>query len=84
MRSLRGDGGAAVLEFVLLLPVLLILMAAMMTMGRLWMVRADVLAVARQAAREAVTQPDAASAAARADRSGRARPTGSWAPTRWT
>lgn len=70
MRTLRGDGGAAVLEFVLLLPVLILLMAAMMIIGRLWIVRADVLAVAREAAREAVTQPDAGSAAAKADQAG--------------
>jgi Flp pilus assembly protein TadG len=62
-RCLRSEGGAAVLEVLILMPVLVLALALIMTVGRLWMVRADVLAIAQQAARAAVTQPDAASAA---------------------
>ncbi|HEU5002540.1 MAG TPA: TadE/TadG family type IV pilus assembly protein [Actinomycetota bacterium] len=61
--SLRSEDGAAVLEVLILMPVLVLALAIIMTVGRLWMVRADVLAVAQQAARAAVTQPDAVSAA---------------------
>jgi len=62
-RSLRSEGGAAVLEVLILMPVLVLALALIMTVGRLWMVRADVLAIAQQAARAAVMQTDAASAA---------------------
>jgi Flp pilus assembly protein TadG len=62
-RSLRSEAGAAVLEVLILMPVLVLALALIMTAGRLWMVRADVLAIAQQAARAAVMQPDAASAA---------------------
>lgn len=62
-RCLRSEGGAAVLEVLILMPVLILALAIIMTVGRLWMVRADIVAIAQQAARAAVTQQDAASAA---------------------
>jgi Flp pilus assembly protein TadG len=65
-RTLPSESGAAVLELLILMPVLLLALGLIMTVGRLWMVRADVQAVAQQAARAAVTQPDAASAASAA------------------
>lgn len=66
MRTLRRDNGAAALEFALLLPVLLIILSVILMAGRLWLVRSEILAVARQGAREAVLQPDAAAAASTA------------------
>lgn len=69
-RPLRDDRGAAIVEFVVVVPVLIILLAVMMTAGRLWIVRPDVVAIAREAAREAVTEPDAGSAAATATSAG--------------
>jgi hypothetical protein len=66
VRVLRDDKGVAILEFALVLPVFLLLFGLMMTVGRLWIVRADILAVARDAARQAAIQPDAASAASAA------------------
>lgn len=68
-RRRRGTGyetGAAVVELLIMMPVLVLALALIMTVGRLWMVRADVEAVAQQAARAAVTQPDRASAASAA------------------
>ena len=56
-KRLRADGGAAALEFALLLPMLLVILGITMAVGRLWIVRSDVLAVARNASREAVLQP---------------------------
>ena len=64
--GLRSDSGAAALEFALLLPMLLLILGITMAVGRLWIVRSDVLAVARNASREAVLQPTASSAAATA------------------
>lgn len=59
----RAESGAAVLEVLILMPVLVLALGIIMTVGRLWMVRADVIATAQQAARAAVMQPNAASAA---------------------
>lgn len=70
MKRLRGERGAAALEFALLLPALLIILAVVMAAGRMWIVRSEILAVARQAAREAVLQPDAGSAASTAQSAG--------------
>jgi Flp pilus assembly protein TadG len=73
---LGEDGGAAALEFALLLPVLLIILAVMMDAGRLWIARSDILAVARNASREAVLQPSASLAAATASSAGQDTATG--------
>lgn len=70
MTGLRQDRGAAALEFALLLPALLIMLAVIMAAGRLWIVRSEIQAVARQAAREAVLQPDAGAAASTAQSAG--------------
>ena len=70
MKPLRQDRGAAALEFALLLPALLIMLAVVMAAGRMWIVRSEILAVARQAAREAVLQPDAGTAANTAQSAG--------------
>ena len=73
-KGLAADGGAAALEFALLLPMLLLILGITMAVGRLWIVRSDVLAVARNASREAVLQPTASLAAATASSAG------AWAP----
>lgn len=70
------DRGAAALEFALILPVILIILATMLAVGRLWIARSDALAVAREAAREAVLQPSAPLAAAAATSAGRASAAG--------
>lgn len=69
-KRLRTDGGAAALEFALLLPMLLLILGITMAVGRLWIVRSDVLAVARNASREAVLEPSASLAAATASSAG--------------
>ena len=75
-KALRGDGGAAALEFALLLPMLLLILGITMAVGRLWIVRSDVLAVARNASREAVLQPSASRAAATASSAGESAASG--------
>jgi Flp pilus assembly protein TadG len=62
-RGLQDDRGAAALEFALLLPILVVILAMTMATGRLWIVRSSVLAVARSAGREAVLQPTSSMAA---------------------
>ena len=78
-RGQRGapssDRGAAALEFALLLPILLVLLGVMMMAGRLWMARSALLAVARNAGRQAVLQPTAQLAATTATSAGQASAT---------
>ena len=66
----HNDDGAAALEFALMLPVILIILAVMIGAGRLWIARSDALAVARSASRQAVLQPSASLAADAATNAG--------------
>ena len=68
--ALASERGAAALEFALLLPILLVLLGVMMMAGRLWMARSALLAVVRNADRQAVLQPSAPLAAATATSAG--------------
>lgn len=59
----RDDRGTALIEWALVMPVLLLLLAVFFGVGRLWSTEASVLAIAKEAARAAVEAPDAESAA---------------------
>lgn len=72
----REDRGAAAVELALLIPALLVLFAVTLGAGRVWTAKAAVLAVAREAARAAVEEPNAAAAAAAAVSAGRERAEG--------
>lgn len=61
MRGRREDGTAAV-EFVLVAPALVLLLAVVIGAGRVVTTKSAVLSVAREAARAAAEAPDAASA----------------------
>ena len=64
MNRWRPERGTAAVEMVLVLPVLLLLLAATVGAGRLVSTKSAVLDVAREAARAAAEAPDAASAEA--------------------
>lgn len=66
MTGIRGERGAATLEMALLIPALLVLVAVTLGAGRVWGARSAVLAVAREAARAGVEEPEPAAAAAAA------------------
>ena len=62
MRKLRGEGGTAAVELVLLAPVLVLLIAVVVAAGRMVETKSAVLSVAREAARAGSEAPDAATA----------------------
>lgn len=65
-RVARGEAGVAALEMIVALPVLLAILAFMVAGARITVARADVLAIAREAARSAVEQPGPEQAASAA------------------
>jgi Flp pilus assembly protein TadG len=62
--SLRHDErGAALVEWAVMFPVLVLMLAVFFGTGRLWTTEASLLALAKESARAAVQAPDAAAAA---------------------
>ena len=69
-RLWRNDRGTALVEWALVMPALLLLLAVFFAVGRLWSTEASVLAIAKESARAAVEAPDAQSAATAAVQAG--------------
>jgi Flp pilus assembly protein TadG len=72
----RDDRGTALIEWALVMPVLLLLLAVFFGTGRLWSTESSLLAVAKEAARAAVEARDAPSAAQAAVQVGQDRAAG--------
>lgn len=62
--TIRREEGTAAIEFVLIAPALLLLLAVIVGSGRVVSTKSAVLTVAREAARSASAEPDASSALA--------------------
>lgn len=72
----RDDRGTALIEWALVMPVLLLLLAVFFGTGRLWSTEASVLAIAKESARAAVEAPDGQSAAQAAVQAGQDQASG--------